>query len=59
MTMKYYLEYKPAGKEAPMLQELTEYDFSEICMADLRSGNEPVIEFTTKWGEQMLVVKEK
>jgi hypothetical protein len=42
-----------------MLQELTEYDFSEICMADLRSGNEPVIEFTTKWGEQMLVVKGK
>jgi len=57
--MKYYLEYKAAGKEAPMLQELTEYDFSEICMADLRSGNEPVIGFTTNWGEQMLVVKGK
>jgi len=57
--MKYCLEYKPAGEEAPMFQVLTEHDFSEICMADLRMGNPPDIYFSALWGDLRLIIREQ
>ena len=57
--MKYCLEYKPAGEEAPMFQALTEHDFSEICMADLRMGNPPDIYFSALWGDLRLIIREQ